>query len=138
MIKQELINSISSMPDFSLYLIMAFTLSLAFIAIYVRVTPYKEMDLIRQGNSAAALSLGGAILGFVLPLSAVVRHSAGIVDLVAWSVVAALVQMAAYAAVRIMVKELARGIEANCIGHGLFLGIASIASGILTAACITP
>jgi hypothetical protein len=41
-----------------------------FIAIYIRMTPYREMALIREGNMAASFSLSGSILGFVVPLSA--------------------------------------------------------------------
>jgi len=38
----------------------------AFLAVYLAVTPYNELTLIREGNAAAAISLGGAITGYVL------------------------------------------------------------------------
>lgn len=39
---------------------------------YIFITPYREIALIREGNAAAAAGLGGAILGFVLPLASTI------------------------------------------------------------------
>ncbi len=129
---------LSTFGDFTLYLVSAFALTWLFVVVYVRVTPYRELPLIRAGNSAAALSLGGAILGFVMVLAAVIIHSVSLVDLLLWGVVAALTQMVAYAAVRLMISDIAKGVEEDRLAHGIFLGACSLATGILAAACVTP
>jgi putative membrane protein len=53
--------------------IVAFLAAVAFFVafkfVYQLVTPYHERDLIRQGNTAAAVALGGALIGYVLPLA---------------------------------------------------------------------
>ena len=38
--------------------------------LYVLMTPHREIALIREGNAAAALSLGGVLVGLAIPLSA--------------------------------------------------------------------
>lgn len=40
--------------------------------IYGRITPCNEPKLIREGKIAPAVSPGGALLGFVLPLASVI------------------------------------------------------------------
>ena len=39
------------------------------IVIYVIVTPYNEIDLIKKGHPSAALSFSGALVGIAIPLS---------------------------------------------------------------------
>ena len=39
------------------------------VTIYHLVTPYHELRLIRNGNTAAALSISGAIIGLAIPLA---------------------------------------------------------------------
>ena len=67
-------QSIAGLPDFLLYFVVALLLLAAFVAIYVRVTPYREFVLIRGGNIAAAISLTGALIGFVLPLASAIAR----------------------------------------------------------------
>lgn len=124
--------------EFTLYLASAFALTWLFVAVYIRITPYRELSLIRAGNTAAALSLVGAILGFVVVLAAVIVHSVSLVDLLLWGAVAAATQMVAYAAVRLMVSDIAKGVEEDRLAHGIFLGGCSLATGVLAAACVTP
>ncbi|MDX1656950.1 MAG: DUF350 domain-containing protein [Candidatus Competibacteraceae bacterium] len=59
--------SVANVPLFLVYLLVAFALLWLFKAAYLRVTPYPEIELIRQGNTAAAVSLGGSMLGFPWP-----------------------------------------------------------------------
>ena len=83
-----LFASLSTLPAFILYFVIALILTAAFIAAYIQITPYKEFELIQEGNTAAALSLGGAVTGFVLALSAVIKHSVNVVDLSIWGLIA--------------------------------------------------
>ena len=89
-------QSIAGFPLFLLYFATAVALLVLFVAIYIRVMPHRELALIREGNVAAALSLSGALIGFVLPLASAVAHSVNPVDMVVWGVVALLVQLAVY------------------------------------------
>lgn len=129
--------SLAGFDDFLLY----FGLSLAFVAvylaIYVRVTPYREFALIRAGNTAAAASLAGSLLGFVLPLASATVHSVHPLDMALWAAIALAVQILVYVAVRLGVPETVRQIPEGRVAAGVFLGAMSLAVGILNAACMT-
>lgn len=134
---RQLFDSFTTFDDFLLYFAVALVLLVAYIAIYVRVTPYREITLIREGNMAAAFSLSGAILGFVTPLAAVVRHSVNLADLAVWGLIALVIQVLAYVVVKLVVPSIARDIPAGNGAAGFFLGILSVAVGILNAACMS-
>ena len=61
-------------------------LAVAFLALYVLITPHKEFALIRAGNSAAAVQLTGTFLGFAVPMAVVIGHSVNIPDMLLWGV----------------------------------------------------
>lgn len=108
-----------------------------FLAIYVRVTPYREIALIREGNSAAAASLSGALIGFVLPLASAVEHSVNAYDLAIWATIALVVQLLVYASTRLVLPDVARDIPAGRVASGVFLGAMSVGAGILSAASMS-
>src|SRR4051794_17286558 len=99
--------------NFLLYFAVALLAEVAFVALYIRMTPHREMALIRQGNTAAAISLSGAVLGFTLPLASVIAHSVSLVDLVIWGAIALVVQLAVYLAVDFVLRDLSRQIESG-------------------------
>ena len=72
-------ESIRYFDDFLIYFAVALLLFVAFTFVYVIVTPYNEIALIREGNTAAAISLSGAMLGFALPLASTVADRKSVV-----------------------------------------------------------
>ena len=129
-------NPLLTAPAFFSYLGFGVLLSVAFIALYVRITPYREFALIREGNVSAAVSLIGALLGFVLPLASAMAHSVSITDLVAWGLVAMLVQIAGHFALRAFIGNLHAHIEADRRSVALLMAFASVALGMLNAAAM--
>jgi len=107
-----------------------------FLAVYLRVTPYRELALIREGNVAAAVSLSGTLLGFALPVANVIRNTHELGDLAAWAAIACLVQLLTYLAARLTLPSLARDIPAGKVAPALFLAALSVAVGLLNAACM--
>ncbi|MBS1224962.1 MAG: hypothetical protein H6R24_1640 [Proteobacteria bacterium] len=132
-----LIQSLAGLPSFLFYFATAIGLLVLFVAAYIFITPYQEIALIRAGNAAAAAGLGGAILGFVLPLASAIAHSVSLLDMAVWGLVALLIQLLAYGVSRLLLPNLARNIPAGHIASGVFVGILSLAIGILNAACMT-
>jgi hypothetical protein len=47
--------------------------------------PFKEITLIRQGNVAAALTLGGALIGFSMTVASGLVHTDALGSFVGWS-----------------------------------------------------
>ena len=76
---------LQNLPGFIGYLLASVLLLAAFATAYVRVTPYAELPLIREGNVAACLSLliGGLLGVIVLVVVLIVATSqdpGGLVD----------------------------------------------------------
>jgi putative membrane protein len=129
--------SLSGFDEFLGYFGLSIAFVAVYLAIYVRATPYPEIGLIRAGNPAAAASLSGSLLGFVLPLASAVIHSVNAWDMALWAAIALAVQIVVYLVVRLIVPDITRHIPEGKVGAGVFLGVASLAAGILNAACMT-
>ncbi len=128
---------LATLPLFIAYFALASVLTAVFVAIYLKITPYDEFALIKQGLIAPAVSLSGAILGFVIALASVIKNSVGLLDMVAWGVVAMVVQLLAFAVVRLGFRGLTDGITQNNTAKALILGVVSVAFGMLNAGCMT-
>ena len=112
--------------------------TVAFKLIYQWVTPYHERTLIRDGNPAAAIALGGALIGYVLPLASALSHTVSLMEFAAWATLAGVIQIVVFVIVsRLAFKNLATRIEAGEIAAALYLASISICVGLLNAACMT-
>ena len=132
-----LIQSLAGLPSFLFYFATAIGLLLLFVTVYILITPYHEIALIREGNAAAAASLGGAILGFVLPLASAIAHSVSLLDMAVWGLIALLIQLLVYGVGRLLLPNLARDIPAGHVASSVLVGALALAIGILNAACMT-
>ena len=120
------------------YLLGAAVLFALFQFIYTRITPHKEFELIRSGNVAAAIALGGAIVGFAIPASNVIAYSISILDFAVWAVIAALVQLLAFLVTSLVLKGTSERIRKGEIAAGIYVAAVAISVGMLNAACMTP
>ena len=134
---RELFDSFAPFDDFLLYLAVSLALLAAFVAIYIRVTPYREIALIREGNMAAAYSLSGSLLGFIVPLTSAIRHSVSLGDMAIWGLIALLVQVAAFIVARILFPGIVTDIPAGKQSVGFVAGALALAVGLLNAACMS-
>ena len=129
--------SLSGLPSFLEYFALGLLFLGAFLALYGWITPYDERVLIREGNVAAAISLSGAILGFMLPLASAIAHSVGVIDMVVWGVIALVVQIAVFFVVSRALPHFAEAIRAGKTAAATLLAALAIAVGLLNAACMT-
>jgi putative membrane protein len=130
-------ESLAGLPYFIAYFGLSLLLLTLCLAIYVAITPYPEIRLIREGNAAAAATLSGVLVGFALPLGSAVAHSVSLLDMLVWAVVALIVQLAAYAAVRLAVPKVVQHVRDGQVASGVFLGSVAVSVGILNAASMT-
>jgi putative membrane protein len=77
-------TSLATLPGFITHFLAGLVLLGGAVFVHVRVTPHDEVGLIRAGNAAAAVALGGTILGFALPLASAIAHSANLLDAAVW------------------------------------------------------
>jgi len=137
MTEYHILESFGGFDDFLIYLAISGGLLAMFIAIYVKITPYREIALIRDNNMAAAFSLSGTIIGMVIPLTNAIEYSVSIVDMTIWGFISLAIQLIVFVIARIALPHIAEDIPAGKQASGLFLGVISIAAGLLSAACMT-
>ncbi|MCB1942319.1 MAG: DUF350 domain-containing protein [Candidatus Accumulibacter sp.] len=128
---------LTTLPAFLAYFAVAVVLLALFLLVYLNVTPYHELALIRAGNTAAAISLAGALLGFALPVANVIAHSDTLLGLAAWGVVAGVVQLLAYLVMRFTLPQLNQDIPAGKTAPAVFLAVVSLTIGLINAACMS-
>nr|WP_235560449.1 DUF350 domain-containing protein [Brevundimonas sp. Leaf363] len=121
---------------------MAFVAAVAFFAafkfLYQLVTPYHERTLIRQGNVAASIALGGALIGYVLPLASALSHTVSLPEFAIWALLAGVIQIVSFVVIsRLVYRPLAARIESGDVAAGVYLASISIAIGAINAACMT-
>ncbi|MBT5049483.1 MAG: DUF350 domain-containing protein [Rhodospirillaceae bacterium] len=121
-------------------LLLHFSVTLAMlgggVTIYQLITPYHELDLIRSGNTAAAVSLSGAILGLALPLAFCMASSVNLLDIIIWGIVALVIQLLAYRIGDALLKGLPARIESGEIGAALLVSAIKLAVAMINAAAV--
>lgn len=123
-----LIESLRGVDDFLLHFIAAILLVVLFIFIYIHITPYREIALIREGNQAAAYRLAGALLGFIIPLATAIAQSVSFLDMLLWGGIALIVQLLVFVCARIIVPKIVEDIPAGKLAQGMFVGAFSLGS----------
>lgn len=124
------------------HFIVAFGLACLFLAIFKRVyqvsTPYDERALIAQGNMSAAIALGGAIIGFALPLASALTVTVDPIEFAAWALLAGVIQIIASLIVRrFVVRDMVERIESGNVATAVYSAATSIGVGLLNAASMT-
>lgn len=120
-----------------LHLLTAAAMVLAFFVIYTRITPFDEVLLIRQGNQAAAFSLGGTLLGFSITIASALMHTADYFQFLGWGVGAMVIQVLVFSIATRLLRMSKDQIEANNKAFGGLLGAISVSIGVINAGGIS-
>ena len=122
-------------------LILHSSVTLAMLAMgvffYIKITPYDEIDLVRAGNSAAAISLAGAIIGLAIPLAFSMASSVTIWEILVWGPVTLFLQLIALRLTDLMLKDLPKRITDGEMGAALLLISIKLAVAAINAAAVT-
>lgn len=118
---------------FLAYFATAVALLAAFVFVYVRFTPYNEFELIAQNNQAAAISLGGAALGFTFPLLSSIYYTQSLAEMAMWAGITCVVQFVVFTVLRRQAKH----IEAGHTAPAILLAALSVCVGLINALCIS-
>ncbi len=122
--------------NYLIYLLMSILMIPVFLKIYSAITPLNEFLLIRQGNNAAALSLGGAVVGFSLTVVSSILHANTVVLFLCWTAGALIVQLLAYAITHRVLRNSRDQIESGNTAYGGMMGAISLSLGAINAACV--
>lgn len=104
--------------------------------LYALLTPHKEITLIREGNSAAALSLAGVLVALTIPLSTALSTSNSLMDIVIWGTSATFVQLLVFRLTDFVLHGLPQRIQDGEISAALLLVGAKIATALILSAAI--
>lgn len=134
----NLLDFVGGAIAFVLAFLAAGGFALVFTALYRLVTPHDEGKLIREGNVAAAVALGGAVLGYMIPLASALSQTHSLVEFAAWATLAGVIQILVFWVVRrVALPDVSARIERGETSSAIYLLLISVAVGIINAACMT-
>jgi putative membrane protein len=107
------------------------------VFIYMWITSHDERKLIREGNTAAAVSLAGAILGLAIPLAFCMASSVNVYDIVIWGIVTLVIQLATFWIIDIWLRDLSKRIEEGQVGTAILLVSVKLAVASINAAAVS-
>ncbi|MDP1988824.1 DUF350 domain-containing protein, partial [Phenylobacterium sp.] len=99
--------------------------------IYVLMTPHREISLIREGHSAAALSLGGVLLGLAIPLATSLARSTSIIEIGLGGAATVALQLLIFRLVDLLLHGLPQRIQDGEIAAAALLVGAKLASALI-------
>lgn len=105
--------------------------------LYALLTPWKEIALIREGNSAAAVAFGGVLVGLAVPLSVSLAVSTSVRDILIWGVATVVLQLLAFRVVDMLLTGLPQRIQENETSAAVLLVAAKLATALILAAALT-
>jgi putative membrane protein len=105
-------------------------------AVYAMLTPHKEIALIREGNSAAALSLAGVMVGLAIPLAISLSASTSVVEIAVWGAATVAVQLLVFRLVDMVLRGLPQRIQEGEISAAALLIGAKLATAMVLAAAV--
>jgi putative membrane protein len=132
----ETVMPVENLIEFATHFVVVSLAMLVFAVLWLWITPFKEIALIRAGNIAAATSFGGALVGFAIAVAGVVRASNSLWEVLPWSVVALLAQLIGLALVSRLMHGVTKHIDRGEVASGVFMASVAITIGILNAACM--
>jgi putative membrane protein len=123
-------------PVTLLHLAVSMGMLLAAAALYVWLTPHHEVRLVREGNVAAALDLGGVLVGLAIPLAYSLKASTTLADLALWNLATVAVQLLVFRLADLVLRGLPGRIQAGEMAAAVVLVGAKLATAIIVAASV--
>lgn len=105
-------------------------------ALYVLMTPHKEITLIREGNAAAAVSLSGVLVGLAIPLAASLHTSTSVIEIAVWGASTVVLQLLIFRLVDLVLHGLPQRIQEGEVAAASLLVGAKLATAVIIAAAV--
>lgn len=104
--------------------------------IYSWLTPYKEIEQIRDGNSAAAVGYGGVVFALAMPLAASMSASTSLREILIWGGATIILQLFVFRLVDLMLAGLPERINDGEVSAAVLLVAAKISASLILAAAV--
>jgi putative membrane protein len=106
------------------------------IVVYTLLTPHKELQLIRDGNQAAGISLGGALVGLAIPVSVTLATGVSVADIAIWGAGTLILQLLLFTLTDLVLRNLSKRIVDGEIATASLLAAIKIAGSLLLGASL--
>jgi len=131
------LNSLAAgLPWLIFYLVIVTIIYLLGIVIYTRLTPHKELELVQEGNMAAAISFSALVIGLALPLAACLVNKFGLIDVAIWGTVSLFLQLFLFRITDAIFRGMPERIEANEVPAATVLAAFKLSGSIILAVAI--
>lgn len=124
----------AAFPRFLMSTGMAGGMLLVAATVYVLLTPWKELALVREGNTAAGVALGGAIAGLAIPIASTLASSVSLAELAIWGAIALLMQLITYRVVDLLLRDIPGRLTRDEMGAAAVLTAAKLSTALILAA----
>lgn len=128
---------VAGFPILMMHSAVTMAILVAGVLLYIWITPWDEMGLIRAGNTAAAISLGGAIIGLAVPLAFAMAASVSVYEILIWGPVTLLLQIIAFRIADLLLRDLPARIESGELGAATLLVSIKLAVAAVNAAAVS-
>jgi putative membrane protein len=128
----------SGLPVLLLQFVICIVLLVVGVLVYTKVTPFRELELLREGNVAAATVLSGAVIALAIPLAALLATTRAVLDIVVWGIVAILLQLVTVVIVCHVMRRMKLTIDDGSQAGALPIAAAQLAIALLNAAGMVP
>ncbi len=131
------LNSLANgLPALALYLLVVTAIYVTGIYIYIKLTPHKEIELVQNGNMAAAVSFSALVIGLALPLAACLIRKIGLIDVAVWGVTSLFLQLFLFRFTDFIFRGMPDRIENDEVPAALVLAAFKIAGSLVLATAI--
>jgi putative membrane protein len=127
--------TLEALGNFLLYTFSSLVMLGGFGKIYQWLTPYHEHEQIKAGNVAPAIALGGALIGFTLPMLSVSRYGINYVDFLIWAGIAGLLQLILF---KVLYWVIPMQIEEDNRAIAIIYAVMALCVGLINAFSLIP
>lgn len=131
---QSLLNGL---PYVLLHVGISVGLLIIAVTIYTWMTPWEDIALVREGNTAAGVALAGMIVAMAIPLAFSMKASQHWLDILVWGLVSLILLIITFFVIDLLLRGLPAKIREGSVGPAVVLAGAKIAVATIIAAAVS-
>jgi putative membrane protein len=126
----------SGFPILLLHVLLTGALLVAGIGAYAVLSPHREIQRIREGNSAAAVSFAGVLLGLAIPLAASLATATTLLEIGLWGAPVVVLALLAFRVIDLVLAGLPERMREGEVAASVVLVAARLAVSLIFAAAL--
>ena len=134
---QPVLDSLAhGFPWLIFYLLTVTAIYIIGLLIYVKLTPMRELELVKNGNVSAAISFSSVIIGLALPLAACMINKFSLIDAAAWGTLSLFLQLFLFRMTDLFFGGMGERIARNDLAPVIVLAAFKLSGSIMLAFAI--